>query len=104
MRLIFRISFTKCESRRRERPRTHWGLHHSLLNYGDEIIEMNNRVGAYKKTIDADDSRRRREESSIQIRKEKREARLFKRRTMVKYAFIFFEHLEEMRGCAYFGL
>jgi HEAT repeat protein len=39
-------------------------------------------AGGFKKTIDAEESRRNREETTIQIRKDKKEARLAKRRQM----------------------
>lgn len=40
------------------------------------------RKGAFKKTLDAEEGRRRREETTIQIRKTKKDARLAKRRNM----------------------
>lgn len=40
------------------------------------------RKGAFKKTLDAEEGRRRREETTVQIRKTKKEARLAKRRNM----------------------
>ena len=40
------------------------------------------RKSTFKKTLDVDDARRRREESSISIRKNKREERLNQRRKM----------------------
>lgn len=46
------------------------------------VAKMDERKGAFKKTLDADEGRRRREETTIQIRKTKKDARLAKRRQM----------------------
>jgi len=45
-------------------------------------IKYTERKNAFKKTLDADEGRRRREETTIQIRKTKKDARLAKRRQM----------------------
>ena len=58
------------------------------------------RKNAYKKGVDVDDARRRREETTIQIRKNKKEERLNKRRTvhvlrganyLACFVFVFFK-------------
>ncbi|CAJ1934805.1 unnamed protein product [Cylindrotheca closterium] len=45
-------------------------------------IKYSERKNAFKKTLDADEGRRRREETTLQIRKTKKDARLAKRRQM----------------------
>jgi HEAT repeat protein len=47
-----------------------------------KILDVSQRKNAFKKTVDAEEGRRRREETTLQIRKTKKDARLAKRRQM----------------------
>ncbi len=51
------------------------------------LAKKEGRAGQFKKTIDSEDSRRKREDSAIQIRKEKRENEINKRRHIVRTIF-----------------
>lgn len=52
-----------------------------MLFFASSLVPLQ-RKGAFKKTLDAEEGRRRREETTIQIRKTKKDARLAKRRNM----------------------